>query len=177
MKPHEVTQPGRYRWRWVSRDNDRSGECDVLVGDSGRLRLSNGLYLDTVATQWPYAAVTMERVTVRVLVCGGRDYPDCNRVYAELDRLHASSPITVVIQGGANGADWWAASWAEDNKVSSLEFPANWKKHGRSAGPIRNQQMIDEAKPDLVVAFPGGDGTEGMIRLASAAGVRVVRVS
>jgi len=53
---------------------------------------------------------------------------------------------------------------------------AKWSKHGRAAGPIRNQEMIDECKPDLVVAFPGGRGTADMVRRAKAAGIRVIEV-
>jgi hypothetical protein len=50
------------------------------------------------------------------------------------------------------------------------------KKHGRAARPIRNQRMLDEGKPDLVVAFPGGRGTTDMIRRAERAGVPVRQV-
>lgn len=53
-------------------------------------------------------------------------------------------------------------------------FRANSRKHGRAAGPIRNQQMLDEGKPHLVVAFPGGTGTADMVRRAQAAGVLVL---
>jgi hypothetical protein len=55
-------------------------------------------------------------------------------------------------------------------------YVAQWKKHGRAAGPIRNQRMLDEGKPDLVVAFPGGRGTADMIRRAERAGVPVQQV-
>jgi hypothetical protein len=54
-------------------------------------------------------------------------------------------------------------------------FYADWDKHGRAAGPIRNQQMLDEGKPDLVVAFllPQGSGTLDMIRRTEKAGIEV----
>ena len=56
-------------------------------------------------------------------------------------------------------------------------FPADWIRHGRAAGPIRNEQMLREGCPDLVVAFhddPGlGRGTADMVRRALAAGVPV----
>ena len=50
-------------------------------------------------------------------------------------------------------------------------FPADWKVRGRAAGHIRNQQMLDEGRPHLVVAFPGGRGTADMVRRARAAGI------
>ena len=57
-----------------------------------------------------------------------------------------------------------------------MEYPAPWKRFGPSAGGIRNQQMLDEGKPDLVVAFPGGKGTADMVRRAENAGVKVIKV-
>lgn len=88
-----------------------------------------------------------------------------------------------MITGCANGADEWARMWVrgvqnyrDGPKASWLGFPANWKSHGKGAGPIRNQKMIDEGKPDLVLAFPGGRGTADMVRRAKAAGVRVIEV-
>ena len=54
---------------------------------------------------------------------------------------------------------------------------ADWAKHGRKAGPIRNQRMIDEGRPDLVVAFPGGTGTADMVERARVAGIRVIEIA
>lgn len=50
--------------------------------------------------------------------------------------------------------------------------PADWKRHGRAAGPIRNQKMLEE-KPEMVVAFPGGKGTADMVKKAGQAGIEV----
>lgn len=69
-----------------------------------------------------------------------------------------------------------AGAWAENNKVPQLCYLADWKTHGLNAGPIRNKQMLDEGKPDLVLAFPGGRGTANMVTQARKAGVRVVDV-
>jgi hypothetical protein len=51
--------------------------------------------------------------------------------------------------------------------------PAEWKKHGKRAGPLRNMRMLEEWKPDGVAAFPGGSGTADMIAQARNAGVKV----
>lgn len=110
----------------------------------------------------------------RVLVCGGRDYQNMRKVARVLDALEPRP--TLIIQGGAFGADACASEWAYTRNVLEHQFPADWKKHGRAAGPIRNQQMIDQGKPDLVVAFPGGPGTADMVRRAKAAGVKVIEV-
>lgn len=106
----------------------------------------------------------------RVLVCGGRDFCHRHIVFTELDQHSADwGPFKVVIQGGASGADWLAREWAEARGLDIVTFQADCKKYGPSAGPIRNQQMIDEGKPDIVVAFPGGRGTHDMMSRSSKA--------
>lgn len=110
---------------------------------------------------------------MKLLVCGGRDYDDWDTVCDELTWLMGDHPIDLIIHGAAKGADSLAEEFAKASGIASRPFPANWKKHGRRAGPIRNQQMLDEGKPDLVVAFPGGRGTADMIARAKAAGIEV----
>jgi hypothetical protein len=117
---------------------------------------------------------------LRVLVCGGRDFEDVRHLYAVLDQVRRDQAIGCVISGCARGADSLAIAWAEDAShhatVAVARFPADWGLHRRAAGPIRNQQMLDDGKPDLVVAFPGGRGTSDMVRRARAAGVRAIEV-
>lgn len=79
----------------------------------------------------------------------------------------------VIIAGGAKGADSAAADFAAVAFCQLQEFKADWNKHGKAAGAIRNQQMLDEGKPDLVVAFPGGRGTADMVSRAKKAGIEV----
>jgi hypothetical protein len=107
---------------------------------------------------------------VKVLVCGGRDYADAGFLYGFLDTLKPS----VVVHGCAPGADSLAGRWATERGVPQEPYPADWQKYGRRAGPLRNEQMLREAKPDLVVAFPGGRGTAHMVRIAEEAGVKVI---
>lgn len=114
---------------------------------------------------------------MRVLVCGGRDYDDGDRVDDVLTDIRIEfGPITMLIQGGADGADGLAAEWAERNGVPYLTVPANWKAHGNAAGPIRNAAMLTHL-PELVVAFPGGKGTANMVAQAKEKGVRVEEIS
>lgn len=112
---------------------------------------------------------------LRVLVCGGRDYADGDAVFRALDRVRAGRGIAILIHGAAPGADDLAGQWAHERGVPILPFPANWRGYGKGAGPIRNRQMLEEGRPDGVVAFPGGRGTADMIRQAEAAGVPVWR--
>lgn len=107
---------------------------------------------------------------MRVLVCGGRTFHERDIVFSELDK-HSTDwgPFKTLIQGGAGGADRLAKVWAEERGVEVLTFPADWKRLGIAAGPRRNQQMIDQGKPDLVIAFPGGAGTRDMMAKATKA--------
>jgi hypothetical protein len=111
---------------------------------------------------------------MRVLVCGGRNFDDVNAVHGALDAIHAETPITFIIEGGARGADSLAQFWALSNEIPGKSYPADWETHGRAAGPIRNLEMLTDGKPDLVVAFPGGRGTQNMVTQARLAGVRVL---
>lgn len=88
-------------------------------------------------------------------------------------------PAVHIIAGGAKGADTSAIYWAVINGCPFTEYPADWDKHGKAAGPIRNQQMLDEAKPDLVVAFlvPNSRGTKDMIARAEKARVPVTVIN
>lgn len=109
-----------------------------------------------------------------VLVCGGRDFNDKDMVWRELDKLHAERSITRIVHGDAKGADKLASDWARSRGVGQGRFPADWKNLGRSAGPLRNAEMLAKSKPDLCLAFPGRRGTADMMRRAERAGVNVL---
>jgi hypothetical protein len=111
---------------------------------------------------------------MKVLVCGGRDYFNSKRLESVLDTIDAEKAITAIVHGAYRGADLLAQAWALKREVVYIGVPAKWRRMGPRAGPERNQRMLDDWGPfDLVVAFPGGDGTADMVRRASAAGVQV----
>lgn len=89
-----------------------------------------------------------------VLVCGGRNFAHADALWKRLDDLQ----------------------WAIERHIPFREFRAAWNRWGNAAGPIRNQQMIDEGEPDLVVAFPGSSGTLDMIKRSQKAGIEVIIV-
>lgn len=113
----------------------------------------------------------------RVLVCGGRDYDDRKSLFMVLDAAHSANPVELLVHGAAPGADDLAGQWARHVGVPWKAYPAHWKSEGKAAGPKRNARMLEEAKPHLVIAFPGGRGTANMILQAEKAGVPVVRVT
>ena len=113
---------------------------------------------------------------MNVLVCGGRDYSDYALFCWHMHEI-GKGGIKSVIHGAAPGADTLAGAWAKEHGVPVKAYPAAWNIHGRGAGPIRNQHMLDDGKPDLVIAFPGGRGTADMVRRANKAGIPVKEIT
>lgn len=113
---------------------------------------------------------------MKLLVCGGRDYDNCDLVFSTLDRINKQRGISMLIEGGANGADTLCRMWARNRGILCATVPAVWDKRGRAAGPIRNAAMLTLG-PDGVLAFRGGSGTENMKQLARDAGVTVMEVA
>jgi len=109
---------------------------------------------------------------VKVLVCGGRNYQDERRVKQQLGRLHKREPITLIVQGGATGADNLAFWWAIKEEIACVSEPMR----SRTDGPARNQRMLDKFSPDLIVAFPGGPGTRDMRERAKAQGFKLLEI-
>lgn len=107
-----------------------------------------------------------------VIVTGGRDYADARKVAKVLGALN----IGILIQGGARGADRLAKEWAESKKIQVIEVEAEWSKHGKKAGPMRNAEMLRRYPDALVVAFPGGAGTADCTRQAVVLGMTVLKV-
>jgi len=112
---------------------------------------------------------------VRVIVCGGRDYADEDTIRERLKLLRDVSADVTIIHGAAPGADSLAGHVATTLGFDVEAHPANWGKHGKAAGPIRNQEMLDSVV-DLVIAFPGGRGTQDMTNRAKKAGVPVEHI-
>lgn len=113
---------------------------------------------------------------MRAIVCGGRDFGDWFLLKNTLDGIHAETPLDRVATGAAPGADTLADTWARSRGIRVERYYALWRTHGNAAGPIRNQKMLDDERPDIVIAFPGGRGTADMVRRAEGAGVPVRHV-
>jgi len=113
---------------------------------------------------------------IRILVTGGRDFLNQTLLYDTMDGFLSAHGTVTVLQGGARGADALAHKWCCERGIPCEVYPADWRKHGKKAGPLRNSRMLEEGKPDLLVAFPGGTGTADMTRKARASGVRTVEI-
>ncbi len=123
---------------------------------------------------------------MRVLVTGSREYAHEWLVDGILDAIEckaaSASEHLWIVAGEARGADRIAKEWAVvhgnvNSRVHYVGYPADWDEHGKAAGSIRNQQMID-AGATVVVAFKNGfdhtlsrGGTEDCVRRAQKAGI------
>ena len=122
----------------------------------------------------PGAEPVITRRIRTVLVCGGRFYKDFERFYRDMCRLQEATGFNVAVHGAARGADSMTNYWAGGRVVEVRSHPADWDLHGKGAGPIRNQKMLDTEHPDAVMAFPGGNGTEDMKRRARNYGLLII---
>ena len=108
---------------------------------------------------------------MKVIIAGGRDIEDYELLLEAV--LNAGFDITAVVSGTARGADKMGERFAEEAGIPVYQFPADWDKYGRAAGPIRNQVMADFG--DALIAIWDGKsrGTKGMIELAQKKGIPV----
>lgn len=117
---------------------------------------------------------------MRVLVCGSRTYGATETQRVEMMAL-LDAWIGVdytVVHGAAPGADSLAEEWARGRCVATEPYPADWDQHGKAAGPIRNQQMLDSGI-DLCLAFTDkplreSRGTNDMVTRCRQASVMTV---
>lgn len=120
---------------------------------------------------------------MKVLVCGGRHFFDYSILSNVLDdcltKCNYGEEIEIV-SGGCKGADSLAERYANENNIAMKIFPANWTKYGKSAGPIRNKEMINYIKNynSIVVAFISKDsiGTKNTVKLAKANNIPTIEI-
>ena len=109
---------------------------------------------------------------MKILITGSRTWTDKKII---LKALSKQLDILYIIHGGARGADSLAGEAARELKLDVKVYPAEWNKYGKRAGYLRNKQMLDTEKPDLVLAFhkDSSRGTQHTINLARERGIPV----
>lgn len=114
---------------------------------------------------------------MKVLICGDRYWDNYSSILNIVKRLKNKYGNIKIIEGGCSGADIMAKKAAIECGLEYAEYPANWTEYGKRAGPLRNQQMLDEENPDMVIAFhPNTNqskGTKDMIARAKKAGIQI----
>ena len=108
---------------------------------------------------------------MKIIIAGGRDFDDYLLLLQAV--VKANFDITEVVSGGAPGADTLGELFASDMDLPLKRFPADWKRLGRAAGPIRNGEMAQYA--DALIAMWDGvsTGTANMIKQATERGLKV----
>lgn len=112
---------------------------------------------------------------MRLLICGSRTWTAVHPIAIVINGYRATDNQLMVIHGGHwEGADALADQHCLSVGLAPERFNADWKRHGRKAGPIRNEVMLEVGKPDVVWAFrmPGqSNGTDHMASIAQRAHV------
>lgn len=120
---------------------------------------------------------------IKIIVTGGRNFENTQFVFDTMHRIRRLLTLDeeeqlVIIHGGARGVDSIVEQWTQFNFLESIVYLADWNTHGKAAGPIRNREMLDNHDDvDIVLAFPGGPGTNHMKTLAKKRGHLVLEVS
>ena len=115
---------------------------------------------------------------MRIAVTGGRNYNNKKIMNEALDYVLNTYPDFILIVGCARGADKLARQWAEDHKfpIERKEvYYAEWDKYPKAAGAIRNKRMLDSGI-DILLAFPGGNGTENMKKICRDKNIYVIEI-
>jgi hypothetical protein len=104
---------------------------------------------------------------MKVIIAGGRTFDDYNLLCKACDNTLRLQNEIEIVSGTANGADKLGERYANEKGYTIKQFPANWDKHGKGAGFIRNEEMAKYA--DALIAFWDGKskGTKHMIDLAN----------
>jgi hypothetical protein len=103
----------------------------------------------------------------KVIIAGSRDFTDYELLSRKLDHILSLKSDIVIISGMARGTDLLAVKYASERGLKVMKFPADWDKHGKKAGYIRNIEMLKCC--DAVVCFRIGQslGTSHMIEIAN----------
>ena len=109
----------------------------------------------------------------KVIIAGTRDFSDYALPRSFADQTLAGAEDVEIVSGGARGADALGERYARERGYALKVFPAEWKKWGRAAGPIRNGQMAGYADALIAIWDGRSAGTRDMIRRAEEKGIPV----
>lgn len=108
---------------------------------------------------------------MKLIIAGGRDYAPKRKHYRRIVSTLYDRDVQHVVSGGADGADFFGELIASRHDFAVSYFLADWNKHGKAAGAIRNEEMAQYA--DGVILLPGGRGTNNMFEQAEKYGLEI----
>jgi hypothetical protein len=108
---------------------------------------------------------------MKVIIAGGRDYHNYDTLVEAIKE--AQFEISTVVSGGAKGVDALGEQYAENMNLQLNVYAADWERHGRAAGPIRNRKMAENAEALIAIWDGESRGTKNMIETATKLGLLV----
>ena len=100
---------------------------------------------------------------MKVIIAGSREGFVARNVFEAIEESPFNGKITEVVSGGARGVDKDGEYYAYCNQIPITLFLADWDKHGKKAGILRNTQMGDYAEALVAVWDGQSKGTKHMI--------------
>ena len=114
---------------------------------------------------------------MKIIIAGSRDFNDYELLKSKLDKAKKHYGEFEVVSGMARGADSLGERYARENSLPIAEFPADWDKHGKKAGFLRNADMADYADGCIVFWDGVSKGTQHMINLAKQKEIQLAIVN
>jgi len=106
---------------------------------------------------------------MKLAIVGSRNFTDYKRLSRIVDKV--KEQITLIVSGGARGADTLAERYAKERAIPYLIFPANWDEYGKQAGMLRNQEIVNNADGMIAFLAPESRGTRDSIKRAQIKGI------
>lgn len=107
---------------------------------------------------------------MKIVIAGSRDITSQDLIDRYADILDDKYDITHVISGRAKGVDTCGETWANKHNKDIIYFPADWDKHGKKAGILRNLEMLKQADIILVIMHNDSRGSTHMASIAQTSG-------
>ena len=111
---------------------------------------------------------------MKVIIAGGRDFNQYEVLKDYCDKMLSQQSSSIeIVSGTAKGADQLGERYAKERGYPIKRFPADWDKHGKAAGPLRNKEMADYATALIAFWDEQSKGTKNMIETAKSLGLKV----
>lgn len=99
----------------------------------------------------------------KCIIAGGRDFDNLKLLTKKSDQILKNKKSVEIVSGTARGADRLGEVYAYSKGYSVKRFPADWEKHGKAAGAIRNAEMADYCDAAIIFWDQKSKGTKNII--------------
>lgn len=115
---------------------------------------------------------------MKVIIAGSRNCTNFELLREKCDKILSKTDMNTVefISGGCRGVDKLGEQYAKSKGKTPIIYPANWKKYGKAAGPLRNLKMAENATHLIAFLEPGSKGTASMIKEAEKLNLKIRKI-